>query len=185
MSPGSAEISTGLPQARPTGMGARHVGVVPTAPSRAGGRFMAEPVRRTGHGHGEATRSTGAPGHGRSRTAGRRRPVRHPGVTAGPTVRSPVAGPVRAAPGAGGAGGGGAGGAATSVGTAGTTNRGGGAGGSGSIAATSAAGGSGILIIAISNTYNNATATSSNLVYAESGGNRIYTFNASGTFIPN
>jgi len=76
----------------------------------------------------------------------------------------------------GGLGGTGGGGTAAGIGNAGTANSGGG-GGAGTLAG---AGGSGIVIIRYPNTFPNASTTGSPTL-TNTGGYKIYTFNASGT----
>lgn len=85
--------------------------------------------------------------------------------------------------GGGGAGGGGAGGAG-GAGSAGTANTGGGGGGSGyngSVVPTAGAGGSGIVIIAAPT---GAITSATGGTKTTSGGNDIWTFTASGTWVP-
>lgn len=80
-------------------------------------------------------------------------------------------------PGAGGAGGGG-GGSYSGTGTAGTANTGGGGGGGGT---GGGAGGSGVVIIRYPDAFANASSTTGSPTLTNTGGFKIYTFNASGT----
>ena len=87
--------------------------------------------------------------------------------------------------GVGGTGGGGNGGfgpAPPSPGSAGLTNRGGGGGGGGnSYPGGGALGGSGVVIISYPTAFSQASSTGSNVLVATAGGQRIYSFYASGT----
>lgn len=83
--------------------------------------------------------------------------------------------------GAGGTGGGGSGAATTGAGSAGTANTGGGGGGAVGGSASGGNGGSGIVIISIPTS---AGVTATGGTHSTSGGNDIWTFTASGTWIP-